>query len=73
METRDLSLRLADLLGREHAALAGQVVGVREVELGRWVVTFMDYDLGYYDTRTRRFEPNGLPVVKKEGSRTISA
>ena len=54
-------------------ALAGQVVGVREVELGRWVVTFMDYDLGYYDTRTRRFEPNGLPVVKKEGSRTISA
>lgn len=37
--------------------LAGQHVGVREVEDGRWLISFMQFDLGYYDCRTRAFEP----------------
>jgi putative transposase len=30
-------------------ALAGQEVGVKEVEDGIWIVSFLDYDLGYFD------------------------
>ena len=37
-------------------ALAGQEVGVRETEDGRWVVTFMNLDLGHIDRRSRRFD-----------------
>jgi transposase InsO family protein len=39
------------------AALAGQPVGVREEPDGRWLVTFMDLDLGYLNDRTRQLEP----------------
>jgi transposase InsO family protein len=37
-------------------ALAGQPVGIREQDGGRWLVTFMTLDLGEYDAQTRRFE-----------------
>lgn len=37
-------------------ALAGQSVGLRECDDGRWLVTFMELDLGHYDERTHRFE-----------------
>src|SRR5260221_11108002 len=30
-------------------ALAGQAVGIKEVDDGIWLVSFMDYDLGYID------------------------
>jgi hypothetical protein len=30
-------------------SLAGQAVGVKEVEDGIWLVSFTDYDLGYID------------------------
>lgn len=49
------------------SALGGEVVGVREVDDGRWVITFISFDLGHYDMRTKRFEPNALPVPAKEG------
>jgi len=29
--------------------LAGQAVGIKEVEDGIWLVSFMQYDLGYVD------------------------
>jgi len=38
-------------------ALANELVGLREVEDGRWLVSFADLDLGYIDLRERRFEP----------------
>lgn len=38
-------------------ALAGQRVGLREVDEGRWLVSFMSLDLGHVDEQTRRFEP----------------
>jgi hypothetical protein len=37
--------------------LAHELVGLREVEDGRWLVTFAQLDLGYIDLRTREFEP----------------
>jgi hypothetical protein len=37
--------------------LAGQQVGVRQVSERVWLVTFMHYDLGYFDDETCRLEP----------------
>jgi hypothetical protein len=31
---------------------AGQLVGVRQVDDHLWLVTFMDYDLGYFHDET---------------------
>jgi len=36
---------------------AGQAVGVKEVHDDIWLVSFMDYDLGYFDLDTRVLEP----------------
>ena len=36
---------------------AGQMVGVRQVSERIWLVTFMHYDLGYFDDETCRLEP----------------
>ena len=36
---------------------AGQAVGIKEVHDDIWLVSFMDYDLGYFDLETRVLEP----------------
>lgn len=36
-------------------ALIGQRVGVREVDTGRWLITFANLNLGYYDERDKAF------------------
>jgi putative transposase len=36
---------------------AGQAVGIKEVHDDIWLVSFMDYDLGYFDLDTRVLEP----------------
>jgi len=36
---------------------AGQVVGIREVADEIWLVSFMDYDLGFFDKEKGRVEP----------------
>ena len=50
-------------------SLAGQAVGVKEVDSGIWLVSFMDYDLGYIDleektlqTLNNPFGPKVLPM-----------
>lgn len=40
---------------------AGQKVGVKQVGEHIWLVTFMDYDLGYFDDETCRLEPIDNP------------
>jgi putative transposase len=40
---------------------AGQTVGVKQVEDHLWLVSFMDYDLGYFDDETCRLEPISNP------------
>lgn len=47
------SPRRAYAIGR---VLALEPVGLREVEDGRWLVTFADLDLGHIDLRERKFE-----------------
>ena len=44
---------------------AGQAVGVKEVEDGIWLVSFMDYDLGFFDLDGKRFEPVENPFGVK--------
>jgi len=36
---------------------AGQKVGVKQTADYIWLVSFMDYDLGYFDDETCRLEP----------------
>ena len=55
------------------SALGGELVGVREVEGDRWLISFVGYDLGHYDLRTKRFVPNAMPPAKKEGNRPTAA
>src|SRR6266478_1313144 len=40
---------------------AGQAVGIKEVHDDIWLVSFMDYDLGYFDLETRVLEPLDNP------------
>jgi putative transposase len=42
---------------------AGQEVGVKEVGDGIWLVSFMNYDLGYFDEESKNFEPLGYPFA----------
>jgi transposase InsO family protein len=42
-------------------ALAGQAVGIKEVDDGIWLVSFMDYDLGYIDLEEKTLQPLNNP------------
>ena len=44
---------------------AGQNVGVTQVAEHVWLVTFMQYDLGYFDDETCRLEPIDNPFGPK--------
>ena len=44
---------------------AGQNVGVTQVGERIWLVTFMHYDLGYFDDETCRLEPIANPFGSK--------
>jgi putative transposase len=46
-------------------AFAGQEVGIKEVEDGIWIVSFLDYDLGYFDKDGKRIEPVDDPFKLK--------
>jgi hypothetical protein len=41
--------------------LAGQRVGIKEVDNGIWIVSFMRYDLGYIDLEQRTLQPLDNP------------
>jgi hypothetical protein len=44
---------------------AGQAIGIKEVHDDIWLVSFMDYDLGYFDLETRVLEPLENPFGPK--------
>ena len=46
-------------------SLAGQAVGVKEVDNGIWLVSFMDYDLGYIDLEEKTLQPLDNPFGPK--------
>ena len=41
--------------------LAGQKLGLKEVDEGIWLVSFMHYDLGYIDLEQRTLQPIDNP------------
>jgi hypothetical protein len=41
--------------------LAGQRLGIKEVDEGIWLVTFIAYDLGYIDLEQRTLQPIDNP------------
>jgi hypothetical protein len=45
--------------------LAGQAVGIKEVDPGIWLVSFMDYDLGYIDLEEKTLQPLPNPFGPK--------
>jgi putative transposase len=44
---------------------AGQMVGIKQVDDNLWLVSFMHYDLGYFDDETCRLEPIANPFGPK--------
>ena len=46
-------------------SLAGQAVGVKEVDHDIWLVSFMDYDLGYIDLEEKTLQPLQNPFGLK--------
>jgi hypothetical protein len=41
--------------------LAGQKLGVKEVDDGFWLASFMHYDLGYFDLEQKTLQPLDNP------------
>jgi transposase InsO family protein len=46
-------------------ALAGQTLGIKEVDDDIWLVSFMDYDLGYIELEQRTLQPLDNPFGPK--------
>jgi hypothetical protein len=44
---------------------AGRAVGLKKVEEGTWLVSFMDYDRGYIDLEEKTLQPIGSPFGPK--------
>ncbi len=55
----------APVIGKDPSVLAGQNVGIKEVEDNIWLVSFMEYDLGYFDEQTCKLEPLPNPFGPK--------
>jgi hypothetical protein len=45
---------------------SGQTLGIKEVDDNVWLVTFMDYDLGYIDLEEKSLQPleNPFEAIK---------
>jgi hypothetical protein len=46
-------------------SLAGQAVGIKEVDDGTWLVSFMNYYLGYIDLEEKTLQPLEKPLRAK--------
>jgi hypothetical protein len=44
---------------------AAQAIGIKEVDEGIWLVSFMNYDLGYIDLEKRTLQPLDNPFGPK--------
>ena len=54
-------------------SLAGQAVGIRDVDSGIWLVSFMTYDLGYIDLEERTLQPLDNPFGLPGEPKTVTA
>jgi hypothetical protein len=41
--------------------LAGQKLGIKEIDDGIWLASFMHYDLGYFDLKQKTLQPLDNP------------
>jgi len=46
---------------RQYDGLAGQRLGIKEVDDGIWLVSFNHYDLGYFDLEQKTLQPLDNP------------
>jgi hypothetical protein len=46
--------------------LAGQRLGINEVDEGIWIVSFMSYDLGFIDLEQKTLQPLDNPFGPRE-------
>jgi Integrase core domain len=44
--------------------LAGQRLGIKEVDDGIWLASFMTYDLGYFDLEQKTLQPSTTPSAR---------
>ena len=65
MPTRATKAAVVPLLFNLSVSLAGQAVGVKEVEDGILLVSFMNYDLGYIDPEEKTLQPLENPFGPK--------
>ena len=52
---------IATRAGNALIVLAGQKLGIKEVDEGIWLVSFMHYDLGYFDLEQKTLQPLDNP------------
>jgi hypothetical protein len=45
--------------------LAGQRLGIKEVDVGIWIVSFMSYDLSFIDLEQKTLQPLDNPFGPK--------
>jgi hypothetical protein len=45
--------------------LAGQKLGIKEVDDGIWLASFMQYDLGYFDLEQKTLQPLDNPFATR--------
>jgi len=53
--------------------VAGEIVGIREVDDQIWLVSFLDFDLGFFDRDENRVEPALNPLRPETGFESLSA
>jgi putative transposase len=46
--------------------LAGLRLGIKEVDDGIWLVSFMHYDIGFFDDQANRIEPADNPFAPEK-------
>ena len=49
----------------QSTVFAGQLVGIREVSDKIWLVSFMDYDIGFFDEESNKVDPAENPFMAK--------
>ena len=59
------SISVPDALAGRTTVFAGQFVGTREVADKIWLVSFLDFDLGFFDEAAARVEPGANPFASK--------
>ena len=53
--------RLGNRRSKASHVFAGQRIGIKEVDEGIWIVSFMHYDLGYIDLEQKTLQPLDNP------------